>query len=273
LILGIEASQVTGRTPIDFHPEDSTEADEVFTTPLNGVDQFFQPNAVWSLERTIRELRSTGLPQPLSAAEIAGGHWSFYALRLRDSGRDLVAVRAKSPTFGLTSHNKLVTRLVGNELRLVEEPLISFDRSADVLVVDDWVFVIRPGVVERLFVDADAVKARAPQTATRFRGSLNASLSDATAMAIERICSHNANVARRVERLVADGGLEQVTAPEVRASLPSANLPPEAFGQRGPLRAESDGHAKILIEIAADLYYQPRFSQVPRRVGSYRSLS
>jgi hypothetical protein len=50
-------------------------------------------------------------------------------------------------------------------------------------------------------------------------------------------------------------------------------MDPDAFGKRGALRAESDERATALIDIAADLYYQPRFENTPRRVGSYRRIT
>jgi hypothetical protein len=117
------------------------------------------------------------------------------------------------------------------------------------------------------------VKKRAPQTAKKFGAGLGASLSAPTALAVERVCSHNAFTARRVERLVEGANLSAVTAPEVRNALPDAGLPKDAFGKRGALKADTDVQATILIEIAADLYYQPRFADPSRRVGSYRNVS
>jgi hypothetical protein len=272
IVTQIASTQVANKKPIVFHPEDRAEDGEVLTAPLAKFDRHFQPKAPWSLERAVAAIRASGLPRPLGANDITNGGWSFYAIRVRDSKRDLVAVRAKSPTFGLTAHNKLVTQLVGNELKPVDTPLISFDHSADLLVIDKRVYVINPQGAERLLVDADAVKARAPQTAKKFRQDLGAKLSNRTALAVQRVCSHNAFTARRVERLIGDGALQNVSAAEVRAALPEAGLPSNAFGLRGPLRAESDQQAKILIEIAADLYYQPRFAAGSRRVGSYRSV-
>lgn len=61
-------------------------------------------------------------------------------------------------------------------------------------------------------------------------------------------------------------------APKVRSALPDVGLSADAFGKSGALKAESDAMAKILIEIAADFYYQPRFADPSRRVGSYRTV-
>jgi hypothetical protein len=264
--------QCEAKTEVPFHPEDLAEEGEILAGALAGFDSNYQEKASWSLERTVEAIRASGLPELLGAADLVAGSWSFYALRLKEAGHDVVLVRAKSPTYGLGTAGKVLTKLIGNELRPVPEPLVGFDHAADVVVVDQKVYVAAPVRAERLFVDAEEVKSRAPQTAKKFDSGLGASLSASTALAVERVCSHNAFTARRVERLIEGGNLGAVSAPEVRQALPDAGLPEDAFGRRGPLEAETDVQAKILIEIAADLYYQPRFAGPSRRVGSFRDV-
>jgi hypothetical protein len=259
-------------TQVNFHPDDEAEADEVLVSKLKGFDSWFQEKAAWSLERTVEEIRRKTLPESLGQTEIRGGGWSFYAIRVVKSDADVVAVRAKSPSWGLGSEGKLLTAFVGTQLKPVTEPLIAFDHGADVLVVGQTVFVLNPRSAERLLVDAEAVKARAPETAASFKAQLGAGLSAPTVAAVQRVCSHNANVARRVERLIRDEALSRVTAAEVRAALPDAGLAKTDFGKSGPLQAVTDGHATVLIDIAADLYYQPRFDLAPRRVAAYRKI-
>jgi hypothetical protein len=272
IVQGVAAA-VKGKKPVKFHPDDQAEPDEVLSTALKGFDSWFQEKAPWSLERVVAEMRATTmLPEALGATEIREGGWSFYAVRITQNNADAVIVRAKSPSYGLNSASKLVTRFVGTELKPISEPLIAFDHHADLLVVGRTVYVLEPRQVERLFVDADAVKARAPQTAATFSKKLGAGLSAPTLTAVQRVCSQNANVARRVERLIRDGALAKVTAKEVRAALPDAGLSASDFGKSGPLNASTDGHATILVDIAADLYYQPRFDSAPRRVAAYRKL-
>lgn len=263
---------VTGLTEILFHPDDEAAADEVLVSELKGFDSWFQEKAAWSLERTVAEIRRKGLHEGLDETEIRDGGWSFYAVRVVKSTTDIVAVRAKSPSWGLSSNGKFLTAFIGTQLKPVTEPLIAFDHSADLLIVGKKVFVLNPRGVERLLVDAEAVKERAPETAASFNAMIGVKLSPKTLAAVQRICSHNANVARRVERLIRDEALGKVTAAEVRAALPDAGLSKTDFGQSGPLSAVTDTHATILIDIAADLYYQPRFDAAPRRVASYRKL-
>jgi hypothetical protein len=263
---------VRGRKEIPFHPDDVAEPGEVLTAKLKGFDSWFQDQAPWSLERTVAELRDGGLPTAIGASDIRDGGWSFYGVRASLGKADAVVVRAKSPSYGLAGPGKLVTVFVGTELRPVETPLVAFDHEADLLVVGQKVFVLRPRSAERLLVDADAVKARAPQTAASFNSKVGATLTAPTLSAVQRVCSKNANVARRVERLVRDGALGNVTAAKVRDALPDAGLSATDFGTSGPLRAATDGFATVLIDIAADLYYQPRFDASPRRVASYRKL-
>lgn len=263
---------VKGLEEVTFHPDDEANNDEVLTSKLNGFDSWFQEKATWSLERTVAEIRTKGLPEPLGQTEIRDGGWSFYAVRVVKSNADVVAIRAKSPSWGLSSEGKLLTAFVGAQLKPITEPLIAFDHSADILVVGQKVFVLNPLSAERLLVDAEAVKARAPETAASFNAQIGATLSGQTVAAVQRVCSHNANVARRVERLIRDEALGKVTAAEVRYALPDAGLSKPDFGKSGPLHAVTDNHATILIDIAADLYYQPRFDLSPRRVAAYRKI-
>src|SRR6202034_252466 len=109
---------------VKFHPDDQAEPDEVLRTPLKGFDSWFQEKAPWSLERVVTEMRGTStLPEVLGATEMREGGWSFYAVRIPLSDTDAVIVRAKSPSYGLNSASKLVTRLVGTELKPISEPL------------------------------------------------------------------------------------------------------------------------------------------------------
>jgi hypothetical protein len=263
--------QIEGLTEIDFNPDDRAEDGEILTAPLRGFDDWYQAQAPWSLERVVDELRNPGLPDVLDEEGIRHGRWGFYAIRVPIENMDIIVVRAKSPTWGLTS-NKFFASLVGTQLQPVTEPLLAFDRTADLIVVDDTVHVLNPGAVERLFVDADAIKARADRTTASFGAALAARVTNPTLDAIQAVISHNANVGRRVEKLVRSGVLPNVTAAGVRAALPDAGLQLGDFGASGPLQAVTPDHATKLIEIAADLYYQPRFESSSRKVAYFRRL-
>lgn len=262
-----------GRETAKFDPNDDGDEDTVQVAKLAGFDKHFQPDARWSLERTVTEIRKKGVPKTLGGPEISEGDWTFYAIRARLKKHDVVVVRAKSPTYGLDVHKKVVARFIGNELRPVEQPLLSFDRFADLMVVDDRVFLFDPVRVEKLFVDAEAVKKRAPQLAQAFGKGVAAKLSAATIDAVERACARSARVGRRVERLTRETDLSRVTAASIRSALSDAGMSKDAFGKGGPISVANDDQAKVLVEIAADLYYQPRHEDGSRRVGSFRRLS
>lgn len=260
----------TEKEEVDFHPDDLPDDNEVLVADLRGFDSWFQAQAPWSLERAIREMRRAQLPPVLTASGVAGGDWGFYLVRSRVKGSDVVVVRARSPTWGLKREHKLIAAIVGDELRPVDEPLLSFDHAADLVVIDDAVYVFEPRKIERLLIDAQAVKDRAPEIAASLELKLPARMAPETITAIEAACSHNANIARRVERIVRDQGLSGVTASRIRDALPDAGFSRSAFGASGPLRVRSPRHATVLIDIIADLYYQPRFTNAPRRVAAYR---
>ncbi len=261
-------------TPVAYHPDDEADAGEVLRAPLSGIDSFFQPNAAWSIERAISELRSPKLPTTLSAAAVASEQWGFYVARATYKGQDAAIIRTKSPTWGLDTKNKVLGLVGGNgELRPADGPVVAIDHQADAVIIDGTIYILHPRSMETQFVDAEAVKARGPATATKFKAGIAATLSTTTEAAVARVCSHNANVGRRVERLLKDGTLKNVTAARVRDALPDAGLQSTDFGPKGkPIDAVTDDHAKTLIDIAADLFYQPRFDGSPRRVASYRKM-
>jgi hypothetical protein len=272
-IVAASTSWAESQDRIDYHPDDRPDGGEVLSRPLAGFDDLFQAQAPWSLERLVKAARATGVPLTLTKNQISDGLWTFYAFRALIDGKDVVQVRRMSPTYGLDPSAKLFTMVVGNQVKPVNSPLLSFEDHADVLIIDDNVYVISPERAEALFVDSSAIKARAPHIASNFRSKLKAGISADTANAIERVCSHDSRLGRKVERLIQGGGLAKVTAPAVRLALPDAGLESDAFGMAGPLKAESDERARTLIDIAADLFYQPRFEKTSRRVGSYRRVT
>ena len=272
-IVAASTSWAESQDQIDYHPDDRPEKEEVLARPLAGFDDLFQAHATWSLERLVKAARATGAPATLTGKQISDGSWTFYAFRAVIDGKDVVQVRRISPTYGLDPSSKLFTVVVGNQVKPVDSPLLSFEDHADLLVIDDSVYVISPERAEALFVDSAAIKARAPDIAANFKSKLKAGITADSANAIERVCSHDSRLGRKVERLIKGGGLGKVTTPAVRRALPDAGLEPDAFGNTGLLKAESDERARTLIGIAADLFYQPRFETTPRRVGSYRRIT
>ena len=254
-----------------YHPDDQAGPGEILVGNLAGIDAFFQKDAPWSLERLIGETRQTGQPKWLTYNEIETGGWTFYAISATVDGQEATLVRAQSAFYGLGK--RIMTVVAGNELKVLDDPILGFDGRADAVVIDDKVYVAHPRQIERLFIDADAVKKRAPATTAAFEKAIAAGLTSTTTDSILRVCQKNSNVARRVERLVRDDTLKNVTEQSIRDSLSDANEKPDALGVSGPLVADNDRLARLLIDLAADLYYQPRYVDSPRRVAAYRNLS
>lgn len=117
------------------------------------------------------------------------------------------------------------------------------------------------------------MKARAPQIASKFVGGLKAPVSAATSTWIEKVCSENSNVGRRVERLNRTADLSAMTVKSLRAGLRDAKLGKNAFGTAAStIDVSNADHAIALIDIAADLYWKPRFERGSRRATSFRRL-
>lgn len=263
-----------GATQITYDPDDAPGTGEVMVHPLLGIDAEFQPKAPWSLENAIAAISKTGKPSLLDKGEVAGGGWSFYALRAGVDGKAAVAIRATTPTRSLTQRNRFITHLVGNELRPVQGPMIGIDHSVDAVVYDGTVYIFKPQRLELLFVDAEEIKRRAPAIVAKFTQGLQASLSTGAATWIEKACSENSNVGRRVERLNRTASLGSMTIAKLRSGLPDAKLEAKDFGASSKvIDVASLDHAIALVDIAADLYYQPRFESTSRKVASFRRLS
>jgi len=97
-------------------------------------------------------------------------------------------------------------------------------------------------------------------------------LSANTDALIEKACSEDSIVGRRVERLNRQADLSKMTAAKLRAGLKAAKLPKNAFGTAAAIELQAVDHAVALIDIAADLYYQPVFETGSRRVAAFRRM-
>ncbi|MEJ7785689.1 MAG: Kiwa anti-phage protein KwaB-like domain-containing protein [Solirubrobacteraceae bacterium] len=269
---GIVGRALAGKQ-ITYDADDSPAAGEVMVEALLGIDQHFQSAAPWSLERAVKAIAATGKPATLDRKELQRGGWTFYVLRGDARGKTATVIRATSPTRALKHGSRTLTHFVGGELRPMKDPLVGVDHDADAVVFDGNVYIFRPQRLERLFIDAEEVKARAPQIAAKFSTGLSAALSSNAATFVEKACSENSNVGRRVERLNRTGQLSSMTVPLLRAGLKDAKLHKDDFGKgSNMIDVTSVDHAIALIDIAADLYYQPRFEKTSRKVASFRRL-
>ncbi|MTD44866.1 hypothetical protein GKE82_11330 [Conexibacter sp. W3-3-2] len=265
-------ARLTSKTQIAFSVNDIVVDGEIMVAPLEDFDDHFQPDAPWSFERAVIEIRRQQLPDLLGESDIRTGRWSFYLTRLRGTP-DIVTVRGQSPTFGLQSRNKFRAMLAGNQLKAVEGPLVAFELGADAIVVDDTVYVAHPQRLEARFVDGDEVKRRAPDAVVAFNEAIDADLTSTAIDAIIHVASSNVHVARRVQQLVREGTLGHVTTEALRAGVGVTGLGGDAFGTTGPIDVATPEAATVLVELAADLYYQPVFDPSPRRVAAYRRVT
>ena len=267
------AAQALLSTKVTYDPDDAPGDGEVMAHSLAGIDAEFQPAAPWSLERAAKEIAKPGKPAVIGKSEVLDGEWTFYVLRAGVDGKAATVIRATSPTRALKHGNRVITQFLGGELRPMKEPLIAVDRKGDAVIIDGTVYIFKPQTLERLLIDADEIKARAPQIVAKFDQGVAAPLSSATATWLEKACSQNSNVGRRVERLNRTSALDSMTVAKLRAGLRSAKLSKGDFGtQPSAIDVGNLDHAIALIDIAADLYYQPRFETTSRKVASFRRL-
>jgi hypothetical protein len=272
-IISTVVAQALAREQIAYDPDDTPQAGEVMVRPLVGTDALFQPNAAWSLERANTTLAKRGKPANLTRTDVTDGEWTFYTARAGVNGKPATIIRSASPTRALKHANRVITQLYGNELRPVKNPLLGIDHEADALIINGTLYVFKPQSLERLLIDAAEVKRRAHQIATTFTGGLKASVSSATETWIEKVCSDNSIVGRRVERLNRNAELGSMDVASLRAGLRDARVDKNAFGTAASvINVTSADHAIALIDIAADLYWKPRFEKGSRKAMSFRRL-
>lgn len=271
-IAGRIASKVAAAKRIDYHADDAPGPGEIMIRKLTGIDSEFQADAAWSIERLVAFLDAKGTRSFLDDHSIRAGGWTFYALRAdsKEFG-PVTLIRHHSPTFSLKLNTRFISMLVHDKLVPVDTPLIAVDHKADAVVIGDHVFISNPQSVERLFVDADHVKALAPALAASIQKKSKLSMTSQSQDWIERACAENVNVARRVQRLIRDGTASSIDAKRLRAGLKDAKLPNDSFGKGKAIEIVDKEMAVALIDIAADLYYQPRFDS-PRKVAQYRRI-
>lgn len=260
------------RPEVPFDADNFVDTGERMVRELDGIDELFQAAAPWSIERAVAEISASGQPSTLGAAEVRGGGWTFYVLRAQVEGRPVTLLRATSPTRGLKPRSRKIAAFVGDELRALPDPVIAFDHHAEALVLGSQVHVVNPAGLERLLIDADAVKKRAPEITDRLVGGVAAPMTTQTRDLIERACAQNSITGRRAERLGSSAALESITADRLREALPDAELDPATFGTGDEIAVETVDHARTLIELAADLYYRPRFEALSRKVNSYQRV-
>lgn len=265
------ANHALGLNPIDYHADDHPDRGEVMVRDLAGIDAEFQKDAPWSIERLVKAIRATGVRDHIGGSGVDSEHWTFYSLEAACDQGSVVVIRNTSPTRALNPNSRMLSQVVGDELRLVQGPLVGIDRRADAVVIGEKVFIFEPQSLERLFVDGDTVKSLAPALAKKFEKQSKAKLDSSAIAWVEKACEGNVNVARRVQRLTRDGTLKKTSVKKLRAGLRDANLPTGAFGSKDQIELTTEEDARALIDIAADLYYQPRFDSA-RRVRQYRKL-
>lgn len=65
-----------------------------------------------------------------------------------------------------------------------------------------------------------------------------------------------------------------MTAAKLRAGMPAAKLSKGAFGATASsIDVANVNDAIALVDIAADLYYQPRFEKTSRKVALFRRVT
>jgi hypothetical protein len=258
-------------SPVPLEPYASLEeTNEVFATTLQGFDAQYQHDAAWSLERLVAGVRGPGFPA-VSPGEADTRQWSYYALRVWVDGRDCVLVRKTNPMAGLNPNGKVMAKLVGGRLAKAEEAIFRFDHKADLVVIDDDVFVFQPQRIEQLFVDADAVKARAETSVAALLADITVGASDATVEALVAACEASARTGRRVERLTRDGVLRNAEFSSIADELEIAGYGRDWLGE-DELNFEHPERAGVLLDVLEDRFWRPKFYGGVRRASSWRTV-
>jgi hypothetical protein len=210
-----------------------------------------------------------GQLENLNAAGLEGGNFRFYALAWEsgDAGKPVAFVSEYDPTSVLRKASSWF-RYDGT-LRSAAPPDFSLNSKADLLVTTSEIAILSPAAFDRLFADIRALLNDVPANVLSLAEALtNLQVSDASRHAFEEICATKPSFARRLQNLVARGGLNSITATTFRRVLRNHGLTASEFLRGGTIDVDPEQVGTVL-DVLEGRWYEADFSDEPRRAGSW----
>ena len=217
----------------------------------------------------LRVVLVPGQLENLDPEGLGGGNFRFYAVvwESGDGGNPVAFVSEYDPTSVLRKANSWF-RFDGT-LRSATPPDFSLNSKADLLVTTSEIAILSPPAFDRLFADIRALLNEVPANVLGLAEALtNLQLTDSSRHAFEEVCATKPSFARRLQNLVARGGLNSITATTFRRVLRSHGLEASEFLRGGTIDVGMEQVGTVL-DVLEGRWYEADFSDEPRRAGSW----
>lgn len=208
---------------------------------------------------------ASSLPQ-LNSRELNRQSFAFYAAVVGDNAAARVAfVRAWNP-YKVAFAGRLLT-MFGDRLHRIEDPLLAFDRSFDIVVTAEAVAIMSADPFEKLFRDVDTMRDRIPVWSEAVVTALP--LDPASADRLEDLCARNSRAARLARNLYERGVLSTSFAiGPLEDEMRRQGFEADRLVKDGKLFLEHDPDVISLLKLVDERLYTGWSSNTPWDVGS-----
>jgi hypothetical protein len=203
------------------------------------------------LDTAMLEQIERGAALPLAtSAEAQSQRLVLYALLIGDDPESRTAfIRKTNPVMLAT---KGLVAIFNDTLDRVEQPILAFDSSFDVVLTDDEVLIISQRNFEALFKESDAVLAKTEKWAEELGRHVPIS-ADAQSWLAGRL-RQNSVVRRKVESVLRSRYLDKLTIEELRRRMPEHGLDPAELIVGDRLVVNKDTEKSVLLLLNEDLW-------------------
>lgn len=177
-------------------------------------------------------------------------HFACYALVVGPTETPTLFVRKTSPVSLATK--SLVSRFLDGAVSRVQEPLLAFDSSFDVIVTADTVYALNQQRFEGLFRDSDAVLARAGDWVENLGEVLP--FADGSADFLTGAVKRNSSFRRKLTSILGRPYLHDLTVDLVREKIQAHGLDEDVLLPGGELAFTSDSTRHLLWILNQDIY-------------------
>jgi hypothetical protein len=189
----------------------------------------------------------------------------FYAAVVGDDPDHRVAFVDKWNPYRAGMSGKLLTSF-GDRLRRIDEPLLIFERSFDMVVTEDVIAVLDMRAFEDVFRDIDSMVERIPL----WSGAAVTALpfNDDTAARFEALSAGGGRFAKQLRGMYERGVFERtITTAKLRAEMAHQKLDADRLIVDGKL-ALDDEDIPIVLKLIDEKLYEGWLTETPWDVGT-----
>jgi len=209
-------------------------------------------------------LGAPGELDPLDADDARGRSFLFYAAVFTDDdGRRPIAFIKRHNTASILNKGWLIGQW-GQTVTRVDEPVLVFAQDFDLVIDGDEIASLRSDAIQRLFADVEIAAAAAPALAMDIGDLKKLRLAEEAKQAIAAACGRRRLLARRLQILLDQPHLAEVTPARVADYLRSNGEDPDRFVRNNRLVVAEEDVAEFL-DVLNQTHYRGGYDQLLRR--------